>query len=146
MKTIQNHQYKLSLISRAKSLSPDSKPLWGTLTGAAAICHLIDTFKITLGRVTTKDRSTFKTRKVHRLLVLHFGVSIPREKIKASREMLITKPTLWEHDIETFETLLNEIITQKNTLAHYLFGPLTYNEWCKFTAIHIDHHLKQFGV
>ncbi len=146
MKTIKNHDYKASLIARVKSLSPDSKPLWGTLTPAAAICHLNDTFNITLEKVTTKDRSTFVTRKIIKNLLLIFGLPIPKGKVKAAKEMFTSKPTSWEHDIDNFETLLDEIVANKTFPPHPGFGPLTHSEWCKFTAIHIDHHLKQFGA
>lgn len=32
------------------------------------------------------------------------------------------------------------------TTKHPFFGEMTYDEWSKLHTMHLDHHLKQFGV
>jgi hypothetical protein len=29
---------------------------------------------------------------------------------------------------------------------HYMFGPLSESEWARWAYLHMDHHLRQFGL
>jgi hypothetical protein len=56
-------------------------------------------------------------------------------------------------DIETEKTNLVELLKQVRALPddsilqpHPMYGKLNRKQWGRFMYVHLDHHLRQFGV
>ncbi len=145
MISILNPKDKALLLQRLGALTPNNTAQWGTLTIDKMIPHLNDQMRVALGDVETKDGSNFFFRTIMKSLVLFWGMPTPKGKVKTDPAMLLSNPTTWDADIQHCLSLIEQVIEKQSTPRHPVFGVLTHKEWCILVAIHINHHLKQFG-
>ena len=60
-----------------------------------------------------------------------------------------TKPKDLATDVAELQALVERMAAPETDLeghAHPLFGPLSSAEWVRWGYLHMDHHLRQFGV
>ncbi|MGL1937035.1 MAG: DUF1569 domain-containing protein [Fibrobacterales bacterium] len=145
MISILNSKDNTALLKRFCNLTPTSTAQWGTLTVDRMIPHLNDQMRVATGDVKAEDKSNIFLRTIMKSLTLSWGLPVPKGKIKTDRTMLLSEPTTLDEDMQKFHLLLERVIEKESTASHPAFGVLTHKEWCILVAIHIDHHLKQFG-
>ncbi|MGL2967502.1 DUF1569 domain-containing protein [Flavobacterium sp. XGLA_31] len=136
-------------ISRINSLSPESKAQWGKMTVDQMLSHCQAPLDFTFGHMPM--RANFVMRLFGKML---------KKKVFASTEFKKNSPTApdfirtkhYDFDqakneliqkIEIFSSLGKDAIKTTN---HPFFGELTYDEWSQMHTMHLDHHLRQFGV
>jgi hypothetical protein len=136
------------LIARIRSLEPDAPARWGRLTAPRMVAHLSDQIRQTLGEIEVPARRTPLSWPIVRTLMM-FWLPWPRGRIKGSPEIFQTPPALWSDDLTALETLMARFVTDPGRdrwPGHPYFGPMTREEWGRFSWRHFDHHLRQFGV
>jgi Protein of unknown function (DUF1569) len=114
--------------------------------------HCTDQLQIVLGEKHAKPVGN----SVLQWLMKWFGLNVPLQLPKNMRTIaeldpnksLMTQPVDFAKDRNA---LLSAIARMENLphnqrLAHPVFGSLTKEEAIKLTHIHLDHHLRQFGV
>ncbi|HEX4952070.1 MAG TPA: DUF1569 domain-containing protein [Thermoanaerobaculia bacterium] len=146
VRTLLSETDRAQILERLKRVRPDSKPLWGTLDAPRMLCHVADQMRVALGDVPSKPIHNFLTRTLVKSLVVNTGFQPPKAKIQTAPEMLASKPTSWEADLEACVALAERLGRGSAHAVHPAFGPLTAEEWGRLAWKHVDHHLRQFGV
>ena len=140
-------------LPQLKSLTNETKPLWGTMTPQHMVEHLVRAVQSSNGsfaftefmtppeKVPILKRFMFRTRPFPK----NFVNTVIGEGLK---------PLVYSDLDSGKEELLKEIddfhkYFKSNPEAKPInatFGPLTYEEWIAFHNKHFTHHLTQFGL
>lgn len=140
------------IIKRILDLQPNSQRQWGSMTVEEMLTHCSDQIRICIGQKNAKDKSNFITTTLAKWIGLYLPISMPKN-LKTFKEIdpqkgIITNSEGFEKDRITFVDLIQKmvLISENHTIKHPIFGQLTKTELGKLTYVHLDHHLKQFGV
>ncbi len=142
------------LLARLGALRPDSAALWGRMNVGQAVCHLADPFRIALGELDVAPASTIFTRTVLRWMVLA-GVPAPKGKVVTYPEIdqvkgAGTSPTDLAGDVNELSALIARFVARgqagERLVPSPAFGPLSARQYGRLMALHMDHHLRQFGA
>ena len=149
--SIFNEPHHAGIVSRLRTLSPDSQRRWGRMTPHQAVCHLSDSFKAVLGDRPLKAREPDLGRRIMRFMAFTLPMQWPRgvptsPAVDAEKEG--TPPGDFAGDVAELERLLERFVaTDGRTVApHYVWGAMSRGEWGRYAYRHMDHHLSQFGV
>ena len=137
---------------RMRRLTPDRRPLWGTMTPHEAVCHLSDALRHPLGdRPAVIPPGSWFRHVLLKWLVLWVIPRYPKgAKTKASfdprREG--TKPGDFARDVAELDALTKRFVAGASTIRveHTRFGPMRERDWLRWWWMHTDHHLRQFGA
>jgi hypothetical protein len=140
------------VVRRINLLSVDSQKLWGKMNVGQMICHCTDQIKMAEGKFSIDFAGSLFLTKVMKNLIL-LGLPAPKGKVKTYKELdqfkKGTKPTTFDNDrkllISVIKNFENEYPAEKSVL-HPSFGKMDKSQWGRLIYIHLDHHLKQFGV
>jgi hypothetical protein len=139
-----------AVFNRIHMLRADSAPRWGTMSAASMLQHCrIVTESMLLQKPSTKNASL--KQRVVRTLILNGILKIPRGRTMpkhiadqmqaAGQADFEAEKTGLMHALEAF-TAFNGTMNG----AHPHFGKMSHAEWGSFAWVHLDHHLRQFGV
>ena len=155
-RTLRNSADKQQIIARLKTIQLTSPRGWGKMTAAQMLCHLADSFRVTIGekhwdlarvRVTPIPVPLWFLRWVALDLPKQWPQGTPtRPEVDAEAEG--TKPGDFENDRQELLRLLDRFTRQPRDFqwqAHPIFGPLSEAEWMRWGYLHMDHHFRQFG-
>ena len=149
MANIFDKQANRQLIERLEKLTSESIPLWGKMTASQMVLHAQKPLDVAVGKLTIKGGLLGflfgKMAKNSFLKNLGFSKNsptAPQFKIHTAPEFETEKSELI-NIIATFREKGAAVITNKH---HPFFGTMTDDEWGILHYIHIDHHLKQFGL
>ena len=154
MKNMLDEAARTAVLGRIARLTPESQRRWGKMDVGQMVCHLTDPMRIALGEMTAKDAANVFTRSVLRWLVLA-GVPAPKGKIETFPELDYTKgggtqPKTLAADLETFRSALARFVERASSGPAFErspgFGRLSPRAYGRLMYVHMDHHLKQFGV
>ena len=152
MRTAFDPDVVRSLHERLDALGPDADRRWGRMTPHEAVVHMTDTFRMALGEIPVRDKSTRFLRTVARWIGLHTPLPWPRgfrAPYEVDQERGGTAPVVWDRDLEALHEALDRFVADADALGgrvHAVFGPLTRREWGVWGYRHTDHHLRQFGL
>ncbi len=150
MKNIFNEADKNELLQRIEKLTPETKPLWGTMNVSQMMAHCANAAKMPTGDVMTK-RVGFPLSllgKMFKGTILGEGPfrknspTAPELKITDAREFAQEKANM----IAAIKKLAEGGENAVKNDVHPFFGKMTAKEWGRINYKHPDHHLKQFGV
>jgi hypothetical protein len=146
MPTLRNESVRQELVQRLARLTPESKARWGSFDAPRMMCHLADALNEGLGGLQIPSAGPGMLRHFPmKQLAIHV---IPMPKgAKAPRELLETVPGDFESDRRRVVERAEQLAAAPRGAgpAHFLFGPLTNDEWNALSWKHVDHHLRQFG-
>lgn len=154
VKSLSHAGDKAGILRRLEALQPDSRRRWGRMTPHQAICHLADSFRLALGTMATSRNNSLFHRTVLKWLALYAPIPWPPAIISTRPEIDQvkghgTKPTEFEVDVAQLAAL-TELFSAPETKftgqAHPLFGEMSRDAWLRWGYLHLDHHLRQFGV
>lgn len=152
MKTILHNNDINAIISRINSLSDSATALWGRMNVNEMICHCTDQIRMAEGKIDIKFVGNFFLTNIVKNLIL-FGIPAPKGKIMTYKELDQkidgTRPTIFENDKSTLVDSIKgfDNYNQNNEkVVHPSFGKLSKKQWGRLVYIHLDHHLRQFGV
>jgi oxepin-CoA hydrolase/3-oxo-5,6-dehydrosuberyl-CoA semialdehyde dehydrogenase len=140
--------------SSLKALNANSHALWGGMSAAQMVQHLIDIAKISNGSIQVEFAN--KPENLPKLRhILYKEVPFPKEFAAPKQvEHLISQNKTEE--LADFELLKSELIKELEKMEAHLsdgkkvtnavFGPLDLEDWKWFHRKHISHHLAQFGL
>ncbi len=149
MNSIYDNASNDAMIARIKKLNPDSKALWGKMTVDQMLSHCIAPIDLATG--ISEIKVNFIIQIFGRLLKKRIvsynefkknSPTVPSFIRKKNYDFEMTKSELIKK-ISEFSVLKHQAI--KN-VKHPIFGELKYEEWDKLQFMHLDHHLRQFGV
>lgn len=136
-----------SLTERLNRLTPTSERQWGKMTVDQMLWHLNEGFEMGLGRRTVPKMKVPIPRFLLRFLVF----SVPWPKGKARTHPDLEARNTYDFSAERARTLrlLNEVVSRPldgSWPDSYSMGPMSGKDWSRMGVLHLDHHLKQFGV
>ena len=152
MKNILDLSTQSEIKGRITSLNDKSIRLWGKMSVNEMICHCSDQVKMAVGEIPTKYVGNFFLKTFVKHIIL-LGMPAPKGKVETVPELKQgvkgTIPITIEQDKETllsFIQTFKDKIDKSTNVIHPAFGKLTTEQWARLCYIHLDHHLKQFGV
>ncbi len=151
MKDLYDPAVVYELHDRIRRLRPDSARQWGRMNAAQMLAHCTMTMEMALGESEPLPR-----HPVGRLIggmvkrsLLVKGKPLGRNArthpsvlVEGERDFELERRRL-DAAIDRFANGGPSVVTRH---PHFFFGPMTPQEWSAFTYIHLDHHLRQFGV
>ncbi|HKP69228.1 MAG TPA: DUF1569 domain-containing protein [Pyrinomonadaceae bacterium] len=150
MKTLRDEKCRAALIQRINALTPDSKPVWGSMNVEQMLSHLVQSNEMPFVS-SVPDVSNWMSRNVLRPLVVNV-LPVPKN-VKTGPELNQQEkgrvPVGFEADRASAAESINKLGTiaeDHRCLDHPFFGPMSAKEWGLMAHKHMDHHLKQFGV
>lgn len=151
-KDIFNSDCYDTILRRIQDLKKDSQPIFGKMNVNQMLCHCADQLRMAMNFIIIPLEGNRISRYFKKQIALSFD-SIPPEKIETldqvNQEKEGTPPVGFEDDKVNLVKLL-EYLTQSpdeyELQPHPMFGTLDKKQWGKLIFVHLDHHLKQFGV
>lgn len=153
MKTLANQRDREAILNRLTTLRSDSERRWGRMTSHQAVCHLCDSFRVSLGlRETQPVNAGPLKRRLIKWGALYLPVPWPKGvPTRPENDQLIggTAPATFEGDRRELLRLIEQFSRSSEALAaafHPMFGRMPVSEWQRWGYLHADHHLRQFGA
>lgn len=149
MKSIYNPNDNQELIERINKLTEESKPLWGKMTVTEMLAHCQCPMDVAFGKLELK--ANFAIRILGKLLKNKIINSTEFKKNSPTAKEFIVKGNLdFSKEKEGLIERINIFSLEKENAiknkVHPFFGKMSIEEWSKLQTMHLDHHLKQFGV
>jgi hypothetical protein len=156
-RTLSNSTDKQQIAQRVLTIQPSSARLWGRMTAPQMICHLADSFRVTMGlKPWATERISATPIPLPDWFVKWVAFDTPlkwpkgtptRPEVDPQRSG--TQPAEFTADRQDLLQLLERFTRQPRDFQwqeHPFFGPLTDAEWMRWGYLHMDHHLRQFGA
>lgn len=150
MQTLAVSRDRDSILRRIARLKPLDARQWGRMSAHEMVCHLSDSYRLTLGKKAVSLATGFVQRTIVKWIALNAPMNWPHD-LKTRPEMEQgrggTPPVDFQRDREDLLSLISRFCVGPLDLsvAHPIFGPLTREEWLRWGYLHADHHLRQFG-
>ncbi|MEO8239209.1 MAG: DUF1569 domain-containing protein [Flavobacterium sp.] len=139
-----------TLTKRVNSLTPQSQRKWGTMSPEQMLHHLNLATGSALGYFDLPDESFWMSRTVFKFLLVDVLSKQPKGlRIPLTFKIPQTEHFDFEHEKKLLLEIINKACNSKTTAdwgPHPLFGKMSDKEWGRLLTVHIDYHLKQFGV
>ena len=152
MNTILNDNDRFKIIDRVNGLTISNKNLWGKMNVNEMLCHVTDQIKMASGRIETKYRGNFILNTIVKWLSLTV-LPVPKGKVQTTKELNQekdgTKPVGFDQDRDQLIKVIGEFdgtYPANSKIVHPVFGPMNKKQWGRLIYVHLDHHLRQFGV
>ena len=146
MMSVEDASHRASLRRRVLSLTPDSPRRWGAMTVDQMLWHVNVAMEGALGRRTVAPVRPPIPAPILKFLV--FNLPWPKNAPTAP-DMLARDRHDFAEQRERCLTLVEAMAGQPASgrwESHPAFGKLTSKQWSRLTAMHLDHHLRQFGA
>jgi hypothetical protein len=153
MRTLANDIDKKALLDRLQQVQPDSQRRWGKMTPHQMICHLNDSFKSVIGeRQVSVRRTNAVARTMIRGIALYAPFKWPHgvpTMPENDQERGGTPPEEFQRDLDALAFMIQRLTNQRRDFQwqrHPLFDQMSERDWLRWGYLHVDHHLRQFGV
>lgn len=152
MRTLANPVDKEAVLARLRQVQANSSRRWGKMSAHQMICHLTDSFKAGLGERTISPASGLLPGTLMKLFALYVPLRWPHgvpTRPEMNQQLGGTKPGEFAADVQELEKLIDRITNGEKDFqwgSHPLFGAMPDREWLRWGYLHLDHHLRQFGV
>jgi hypothetical protein len=152
VKSFEKQQDAEEIMRRLRCLRPESVRQWGRMTPHQAVCHLSDSFRTALG----ENELSLSGTRLQRTLLKWFALRVPlrwpkgvKTRPEVDQEKGGTRPVEFDGDMRELEMLVGRFThpapdSKRN--VHPLFGEMSEADWQRWGYLHMDHHLRQFGV
>lgn len=152
MKTLARHRDRAEIVQRLRGVRPDSVRRWGRMSAHQMVCHLSDSFRMVTGQKPVSHTMSLLERTIVKWVALYAPLRWPAgilTRPEIDQELGGTRPVDFAADVAQLEALLELVTTQAGTFdrqLHPIFGRMSEAAWLRWAYLHIDHHLRQFGV
>jgi hypothetical protein len=156
-RTLSNTADKQQIAERLRKIQASSARHWGRMTAPEMICHLADSFRVTMGlkpwsteriSVTPIPLPDWFLKWVAFRAPMRWPQGTPtRPEVDPEKDG--TPKGEFSADCRELLQLLDRFTRQPRDFAwqpHPIFGPMTDAEWMRWGYLHMDHHLRQFGA
>ena len=125
------------------------------MTAHQMICHLRDAFLIGTDPALTSQVRGLHNRTLVKWIALYAPARWPRGLIRTRPELDQVagggvRPAEFAVDVAELaaavETLTADPAAFFRGRRHPIFGPMSLAAWLRWAYLHLDHHLRQFGV
>jgi hypothetical protein len=149
MKTVFDDASRRELTGRLDKLTTENRPLWGKMTAPQMVKHC------RLWEEMIHENKLFRRPLIGRLIgpmILKKVLQSPefRKNSPTIPAMLVTDTGIDLQDERRRLVALVDSYSRydrpDNSFIHPFFGKMTQDQIGKMAYLHLDHHLKQFGV
>ena len=142
------------ILRRLRALRPDSARRWGRMSVHQMVCHCSDALRMGMGELPVSEGSYPVPRVLVKWIALYVPLPWPPGRISTRPEIdqacgAGTRPADFAADVAELAALLERFTATNPTLPwppHPTFGPMSGRAWLRWGYLHMDHHLRQFGV
>ena len=147
---VLDERSKARYLARLGALTPASQRKWGAMTPDELLAHLTRGFEISLGEFPVKDESTPGVRWAMKILFFYV-LPWPKGRIKAPEYFLPKPAAEFEAERAKLFAALERFVAAaakapERLVLNPVMGPISYTDWQRLHGMHMDHHLRQFGV
>ena len=151
MKSLADDRCKAEILRRLENVRPDSSRHWGRMSPHQMVCHLNDSFRMAIGERRVSDASGPLQRTIVKWIALFVPVPWPKTittRPEVDQEIGGTCPGDFAADIAELRALVERVASRSVTWAttHPIFGRMSSSAWLRWSYLHMDHHLRQFGA
>jgi hypothetical protein len=153
MKTLARPSDKTEILLRLANLRPESARSWGRMTAHQMVCHLADSLRMAAGQKPATYGRVPIPRAIVKWVALYLPLRWPPGRIRTSpeldQELGGTPPSDFGADLAEVAGLLDLVTAPAGGLRerpHPVFGRMSDAAWLRWGYLHLDHHLRQFGV
>jgi hypothetical protein len=156
-RTLASSADKEQIALRLRKVHASSERRWGRMTAPQMICHLADSFRVTIGeKPWATARISVTSIPLPCWFVKWVALQTPfpwphgvetRPEVDVERGG--TRPLDFEADRLELERLLTRFTRRPRDFEwqpHPMFGAMANADWMRWGYLHMDHHLRQFGV
>ena len=149
--TIADPALRAEILARLRRLEPTSRRQFGRMTPHQAICHLSDAFRSMMTPTKISTVASPLPRVVMKWVALRAPMKWPagvKTMPEVDQEIGGTKPLEFARDRDALEALMEQFAVkeERELQPHPMFGRMTTQQWQRWGWLHMDHHLRQFGV
>jgi hypothetical protein len=151
MKTLTDAQCRKEIGDRVARLRIDSQQRWGKMSAHQMVCHLADSFRGVMGEKSLAARPTFGHGAI-KWIALYAPFQWPhgvKTMPEVDQEIGGTRPAEFETDKRDLLRLFERFTREPKDFAwkpHPMFLEMSEKDWMRWGYLHMDHHLRQFGV
>lgn len=156
-RTLAHSTDKQRIVERLHRIQPSSARLWGKMTAAQMICHLADSFRVTIGeKPWTTERISITRIPVPSWFIKWLALELPlpwprgvETRPEVDQEGGGTPPEEFQADRNELLRLLDRFTRQPRDFEwqpHPMLGLMEDADWMRWGYLHMDHHLRQFRV
>jgi len=137
-----------AMLARVNQLSPSSQRRWGKMSVSQMLKHMTIAFSVPINKIQLpKDKLYYlSANSLARWLLIKAVTKWPKN--------LVTAETFKVKDDPEFETAKKDFLAVYHEFlkadtfegSHPVFGVMDKDMWGSAMAIHLNHHLEQFGV
>ncbi len=136
---------------RLNTIQETDQPLWGTMNPARMVRHLRFATEASLGEVEVEDKSNILSRTIIRWLFFHVLTNWPKGKINVPARYIPEPDGDLEAERDALFAALERFLQTAERepdrrVIHEFFGPVTLDYYRRIHGVHMNHHLRQFGV
>jgi hypothetical protein len=152
MKTMARPADKAEIVRRVKTVRPDCTRQWGRMSAHQMVCHLSDAFRLVTHQKAASPATGIVQSTLIKWIALYVPFSWPQgvpTRPEMDQEIEGTKPRDFAADLADLESLLERITTVQKDYdwpEHPIFGRMSESAWMRWAYLHVDHHLRQFGL
>ena len=152
MKTLARQRDKDEVLRRLKSVGLETPRRWGRMSAHQMVCHVSDAFRMAMGRKAVSPASGLVKRTIVKWIALHLPLPWPAgipTSPEIDQEAGGTSPVVFAADVAELAVLVEIFTAPARSFAwqpHPIFGTLSDAAWLRWGYLHMDHHLRQFGV
>jgi hypothetical protein len=152
MKSMARASDKAEIVRRLKAVRAECPRRWGRMSAHQMVCHLSDAFR----HVTQQKQASAATSVLQatfiKWIALYAPLRWPRgvpTRPEMDQEFGGTTPGDFAADLAELESLIENVTTQSKDYewpSHPIFGRMSEEAWMRWAYLHMDHHLRQFGL
>jgi hypothetical protein len=150
MRTLAETDALHEVLRRIANLHPQSEARWGRMTPHQAICHLTDSFRGCMGEKPMSMAPAIPgQRRFMKWFALYVPLPWPRNiptRPEMDQRVGGTPPSHWEQDRSDLLRVIQQFRNPAQRTPHPMFGHMKHRDWMRWAYLHIDHHLRQFGL
>jgi hypothetical protein len=149
LQSLSDPRVLAALTARLQRLTTHQHRRWGRMTAHQMAVHLAQVAEAALGRHDFAIPHQ-APRRVIKLVALYLPLPWPRNlQTGADLAGLAVAPDAFVGDRQRAITTLADLAAAApGALAprHPIFGPMSHADWHRWAFLHVDHHLRQFGL
>jgi hypothetical protein len=146
--TVADAAVVAALAARLERLAHDQVRVWGAMSAHQMIVHLGDAAEAVLQR--RNFAAPFRPpRRIMKFVALNLPLPWPRNIRTGAPPAPPVPADAFDRNRARAVATLRELASAPAdalVATHPIFGPMTQADWHRWAFLHIDHHLRQFGI
>jgi len=134
------------IIGRISKIEPNQQRIFGHMSVSEMLYHCN---KVSQAILTGGSTDKPKLKQVFlRVLVLNLMQKMPMNRHSSSKYFSKDGQLSFDNEKKQLIQMTRQFLSNKKPLSgnHPVFGRMNNRQWGRFSWIHLDHHLRQFGV